>query len=278
MNIFFENILGEHVFNNQLILTKKPKKHVRDPKPKELMQILTHFKDRGYFNDFRKENLRITKEKIKKSVTEDLFIVQCSNSIYEINKTINTHVKRLREWVGYPMPELCEKIKDNDVFVEQVVKFTKPGDNDDMSQVIDKEHLVQVQNLAKMILTLIKERDHQIDYMEKIMEKICPNLNYLAGTIVGGKLLALVGSLERLAMAPASKIQLLGAEEALFRHLRTGARPPKHGIIHEHPFVSQAKHKGKAARQLADKISIAVKVDFFKGEFIANKLREGLNR
>jgi nucleolar protein 56 len=73
---------------------------------------------------------------------------------------------------------------------------------------------------------------------------------------------------------------VLGAEKALFRHLRTGAKAPKYGILHEHPLISQAKkpEHGKIARLLADKIAIAAKVDFFKGKFVGNKLKKDIER
>jgi len=104
------------------------------------------------------------------------------------------------------------------------------------------------------------------------MDKICPNINKIAGTTIGARLLNYAGSLKRIATIPASKIQLYGAEKALFRHLKTGARSPKYGIIHEHPIVLNAKEQGKAARVLADKIALCAKVDYFKGDFIADKI------
>ena len=75
-----------------------------------------------------------------------------------------------------------------------------------------------------------------------------------------------------------STIQVLGAEKALFRHMKTGAKPPRHGIIIKHPLISSAKQKehGKRARTLADKIAIAVKVDYFKGKFIGDTLKKGI--
>ena len=98
--------------------------------------------------------------------------------------------------------------------------------------------------------------------------------------IWGARLIALAGSFERLATLPASTIQILGAEKALFRHIKTGAKSPKHGVILQHPLVLDAKAKGKAARQVADKISIAARIDFFKGEFrgdiLIKELREKL--
>ena len=92
------------------------------------------------------------------------------------------------------------------------------------------------------------------------------------------KLMALAGSLKHLSQIPASTVQLLGAEKALFRHMTTGAKCPKYGILFQHPYVSQAKKQvqGKIARLLADKISIAVKVDYFKGAFIGDTLKEQL--
>ena len=109
---------------------------------------------------------------------------------------------------------------------------------------------------------------------------IAPNLTAVAGSNVASKLISLAGNLERLSKFPAPKIQLMGAEVALFRHLQTGAKPPKHGVILEHPLVSSAKKhlKGKIARKLADKISIAAKIDFFKGEFMGEYLLETLKK
>ena len=110
------------------------------------------------------------------------------------------------------------------------------------------------------------------------MGEYCPNLKELAGSTIGAKLLEHTGSLKRLVMMPASTIQILGAEKALFRHIKTGARPPKFGLIHDHQFIQSAKRneQGKRARALADKLSLAVKMDYFKGEFIAKRLKTEL--
>ncbi len=110
------------------------------------------------------------------------------------------------------------------------------------------------------------------------MKDYCPNITVVAGVMVGAKLIALAGDLKRLILFPSSTVQLLGAEKALFRHMKTGARVPKHGIIHEHALVAKAskENKGKAARALADKISMAAKIDYFKGEFIGDKLKKKL--
>ena len=110
------------------------------------------------------------------------------------------------------------------------------------------------------------------------MKTYCPNLLAVTGISLGAKLMSKAGSLKRLVLMPASTIQVLGAEKALFRHMKTGAKPPRHGIIIKHPLISSAKQKehGKRARTLADKIAIAVKVDYFKGKFIGDKLNKSI--
>ena len=112
------------------------------------------------------------------------------------------------------------------------------------------------------------------------MKLLCPNITAVAGAVIGAKLLAIAGSLKKLSLFPASTVQLLGAEKALFRHLKTGAKSPKYGILHEHPLIAQAKKKdhGKVARLLADKIAIAAKVDFFKGNYVGDKLKKDIER
>jgi len=112
------------------------------------------------------------------------------------------------------------------------------------------------------------------------MKKYCPNLLELGGITISAKLIELGRSVKHLAMLPASTIQLLGAEKALFRHIKMGNKSPKHGVIINHPIVQKAgrKEKGKAARMLADKLSLCARLDFFKGEFKAKEYREELEK
>ncbi|MEM4706946.1 MAG: hypothetical protein QXW27_05340, partial [Candidatus Methanomethylicaceae archaeon] len=115
-------------------------------------------------------------------------------------------------------------------------------------------------------------------YIDEVMKEVAPNVRELVGSILGARLIALSGGLEALAKKPASTIQVLGAEKALFRALRTGARPPKHGIIFQSPLIHSSPkwQRGKIARTLAGKLSIAARVDAFGGAFIANKLKKEL--
>lgn len=95
------------------------------------------------------------------------------------------------------------------------------------------------------------------------MRKRCPHLTSVAGHVVGARLISAAGSLEKLSRMPSSKIQVLGAEKALFRHLKTGSNPPKYGMIYFHDSVVNAEDKGRAARHLAGKIAIASRQDFY---------------
>ncbi len=236
----------------------------------------------------RKAGIIITKNKIKNSVKQDTLVIQAINNIDELDRVANTLVKRLREWYELYFPEFSKKLRDNEKFVELVLKKKKTellkeiniSSKKSMGANLDETDLRPITELAKRILSLYDLRKSQSDYLELIIKKSYPNMYAITGSQIGAKLISLAGSFEKLAKFPASTIQLLGAEEALFRHLKTGAKSPKYGILHEHPLVTKAKpsEKGKIARALGDKISIAVKVDFFKGKFIGEELKKELEK
>ncbi len=228
------------------------------------------------FEKYYKLNLEETKKKIKESVSSDNFIVQTVSNLGEINKICNILVKRLREWYELYNPEFSRKITDHEKFVNLIIDKNDKKEKDSMGADLSKEDLEPLLKLAKEIDSLYGLKAKQEEYLKKIMQKNNPNITAVAGYLIGAKLISIAGDLKRLVMFPASTVQLLGAEKALFRHMRTGARAPKHGIIHEHPIVSRAKEKGKAARAVADKILLAAKVDFFKGKFIGDKLKKEL--
>ncbi len=113
------------------------------------------------------------------------------------------------------------------------------------------------------------------------MDEVAPNLKALVGGAkLAARLMSLAGGLKELAMMPASTIQVLGAEKALFRHLRTGAKPPKHGVIFQYPAINRSPwwQRGKIARALAGKLAIAARVDYFSGEYIGEELKKELEQ
>ncbi len=274
--------------NKELKTEKKLKERYRieviDITHKKFLNVLDFLKD--YSENFYKANIIITKYKISTSVNEDNLIIQTIDNISEIDKVTNILVKRLREWYSLYFPELDRKIENNKDYAQLIIKKDKDSLTKDlkikfsMGASLRKEDVSQIIELAKHANSLYLLREKNEKYLESIMQKYCKNLNFLAGTLVSAKLIAQAGSLKKLSLFPASTIQVLGAEKALFRHITTGARTPKYGIIMQHPFVQNARKeiKGKAARTLADKISIAAKLDYFKGDFKAPSIKKEMEQ
>jgi nucleolar protein 56 len=245
-------------------------------------EILDHFNDPKYLLKFREANLIITKRKVAESLRPDHLIIQAVNNIDEIDKVGNTLARRLREWYELYNPEFSKSIESHEKFAELIVKKSKDellkeigvSASESMGAEVKGEDLDAIMELAKGLDALYQMRERQVKYVEASMKKHLPNVNAIAGAMIGAKMLAFARSLKRMVLFPASTIQLLGAEKALFRHIKTGAKSPKYGVIVNHPLVARLKpkDKGRAARVLADKISIAAKIDYFKGDFKGDSL------
>lgn len=305
MKFIYTNILGSFVLDSKLKIIdqiefknleeflkkedadkKLKKKHPdSEPLPKEkISQALELFKDKKYFQKFFERNLSLTKQAIKAAVSQDNFITQTISNINELDKAINLLSKRLREWYALYFPELERRIFQQERFAELVLEGEKKillkelDIKETMGTDLAKDDLEEIRELAKNIQNLFFLRKKHEVYLQTVMEKYCPNLLELAGTTIGARLLELGGSLKHLALLPASTIQLLGAEKALFRHLKTGSRSPKYGVIFAHPLIQKAKRQeqGKVARALADKLSMCCRLDYFQGEFKAKDYRKEL--
>jgi nucleolar protein 56 len=283
MKYLFKNIIGEFVFDENFKLVEGSKEKDLQEVPKDkLVEVLKYFKDKKYYSQFYSENLKITKQKIKESVSEDWLIIQAIANVNELDKIVNILSKRLREWYSLYLPEFEDKFTNNEKFSLMILDNDKEklmkefNIKDTMGADLDEVHLQELELLAKEIIGLQQLRSNHEQYLEKIMRKYCPNLTELAGVTIGAKLIELGRSLKHLAMLPASTVQLLGAEKALFRHIKTGSKSPKYGVIFQHPLIQKARRKeqGKAARILADKLSLCARLDFFKGEFKAKEYRK----
>jgi len=282
---YFEDLFENKAIKPELDFEKKFKNIVNlrlnpDDRMDRVFKALEGTKGELY-----SRNLFLTKWQIKKSVQADLLITQASDSISEINKAINLLSKRLREWYSYSLPEIENTIDDHKTLCEQIVQksrkdlMSKNKIDLTMGAELSDPDESAIISLASSILDLFKQKDSKEKYLEKLMKKACPNITAVAGYLIGGKILSYAGSLKSLVLMPASTVQLLGAEKALFRHMvNNKSRPPKHGIIIEHQLLQKAKKddRGKVARSLADKILLAAKVDYFKGEFIGDRLKKEL--
>ena len=235
------------------------------------------------------QNLAIYKIK-KESASEDKHLIQAVNSIDEIDETISKLIERIREWYALYFPEM-DVIKNNETYIklisqnktkEEIIKAKPdafPSSIIDIDEDINIEDLEIMNNYANSIHELQKSRKNIEEYIDHKMESIAPNLRLLVGPTLGAKLISHAGGIKRLAMYPSSTVQIMGAEKALFRHLKSGDRPPKYGLIYQHPQVRGAKwwNRGKIARILAGKISLAVRRDVFTktiDENVAEEFKE----
>src|SRR3989344_2689889 len=273
MAYHYKNILGDFIIDPGFQHYKKGKTTMELPS-EMIRKTLPLFKEKSNFAAFHEKNIELTKKSLRHSVSDDQLITQAISNINELDKVSNTLTKRLREWFSWYYPELSETVTDNKKFAELAVDAKRPSDSFGAS--LEHHHVEEIVLLAKEINKLYSLREKHEEYLETVLKKYCPNLQELAGTTIAAKLLELGKSLKHLAMLPASTIQLLGAEKALFRHILTGSRSPKYGVLFQHPFIQNAQRneRGKAARMLADKLSLCARLDYFKGEFLAKEYRK----
>jgi nucleolar protein 56 len=241
------------------------------------------FKNEGEFKELVQDvNLEITRARLQEAAeADDLVLIQAINALEELDETTGKLAERLREWYTIHFPEL-DKIRSHEFFVNLVADYgnreniIKSGLNDSDLKIersigaeLDESDLKILQDYACSLKSMQEMKKSISKYIESKMDELAPNLKELVGASLGAKLIAHVGGLKRLSMLSSSTIQVLGAEKALFRHLKTGERPPKHGLIYQHPDVRGSKYwvRGKIARALASKISLAVRKDVFTGEF-----------
>lgn len=273
---------------------------------REQIAIETGFvKDDAELNMWtRSVSMELAKVQVKGATEKrDLIVGQAIQTLDDLDRTLNLFMGRLREWYGVHFPELDRLVEKHETFARLVTNLG-PKENFTM-EALEKEDLpknkteqisniaqssmgaditetdlAQIQALSKDISNMYKLRESMETYLDKTMEEVAPNTKAIAGALLGARLIAIAGGLRNLAMRPASTMQVLGAEKALFRSIKTGARPPKHGLIFQHTLLHDAKRwqRGKIARAIAGKLSIAVRADAFGGAYNGDKLKAQLNK
>ena len=285
-----QNILKKKSIDAQ-INSEEENEKIQSSKPSILVEAGLAKDQKDAMSKLRDFAIQLSSSKVTEvSQSPDLHIIQAINSLDDVDKIGNAMSSRLREWYGLHFPEL-DNIIDSIVGYSQIVTAGKRDSLSDkvfedagfpeskvemLSLVreksrggdISEENLEIVQTLAKQILDLHSLRKKVEDHVETQMKTIAPNVSAILGTAVGARILARAGSLKKLATMPASTIQVLGAEKALFRSLKTGSQPPKHGLLFQHPLVHAAPRwqRGKIARAIAAKAAIAARVDVYGGE------------
>jgi nucleolar protein 56 len=192
----------------------------------------------------RKAGIIQAKRAIQDSLTPDKNLIQVIEALDEAHSNFNLSSERFTTWYsqlhGRPRAKL-EDILSNEDLPSQMHSL--------------KNHIENTKKLIKDFSS----------YLDTNSPKIFPNLVNVVGTQLAVRIVSLAGDLSKLARMPASTIQLLGAEKALFRHMADGSPPPKHGILYQHPTIKRAtgKEKGRFSRKLAAKVAIASKIDYF---------------
>ena len=259
------------------------------------------FKD---YNDFIEKmnlwNTDFTKYLMKKSSEEgDKLIIQTVSALDDLDETLNLFSERFREWYSLYFPEMDKLIKKHELYVDVASTYTERENytrtrlkkslpsklartlstvaKKSMGAELSERDLSIIKLFAGEIKSMYKMREELQKYLEELMQEVAPNLTKIAGASLGARLISLTGGIDRLSKLPASTIQVIGAEKALFAHLREGALPPKHGVIFQHPLLQSSPWwvRGKVARALSCKLSIAVRADVF-GNYIADELMEDL--
>lgn len=292
-NIVFENILGTFVFDEKCNFIKREEhakgksKEAAKPNEEQLRKIMKYFSDERFRKEFVNANTDDTKKKMRVHPKDDIIVIETVKSLNELHRVKNILMNRLRDWYGYYNPEFTEQIGNQDKFVELILEKDRKtlmhevGVNKEGSMGIefDKDDLDEIKMLAKEVQHIDSLRESHEKYLAFVLKRIMPNTARIATPGIAAEMLMLSGSLKNMMESPSSTIQLLGAEKSLFRHLKNkGNRAPKYGIIYNHPLVQKASrdNKGKVARLVSSKIDIAVKVDYFKGKYVADMLLDDL--
>ena len=231
-------------------------------------------------------NFALTKDTMQSQPVNDKLIIQAVSAIDDLDKTINLMCMRLREWYSLYFPEASEKLKDNEKFAKYVseILYRTELNNIDIEETIGtdlkSEDLEQHKQFANTIHTLFAERKNLEKYIEKKCKEVIPNMTAIIGAEQASRILAHAGSTEKLAKFPSSTIQILGAEKALFRYLHNIGTSPKHGIIFNTGYIQRTPKdsRGKIARILASKLSIASKIDHYKGDYAGARLKEDMDK
>merc|ERR1711872_841915 len=233
----------------------------------------------GLAHSLSRYKLKFSPDKI------DTMIVQAVSLLDDLDKELNNYIMRCREWYGWHFPELGKIITGNlafvrtvelmgtrdnaktidlsDVLPEEVEEKVKEAAEISMGTEISGEDIINIKHLCQQVVEIQEYRGQLYEYLKNRMMAIAPNLTVLVGELVGARLIAHAGTLMNLAKHPASTVQILGAEKALFKALKTKHDTPKYGLIYHAQLVGQSgtKLKGKVSRMLAAKASLACRVD-----------------
>jgi nucleolar protein 56 len=255
---------------------------------------------RDTFEELRQKMIQSAKEGIKEAYSsEEYALINAINAYLDINKSYNLVYERLTEWYGIYFPEV--EINNSSTLTELALLVTKNPDADfatyleivkdnskakyvyerskeSIGRKMNDDEKAALRNFAELSKSMAESLAALEAYMKIASGRLMPNTTYLTDEKIAAELLSKAGSLERLATMPASTVQLLGAEKALFKHLKFGSKPPKYGVLFKMPEVNAAQRdqRGRIARVYATKICIGLKADYYTKNFIGESLKKSL--
>jgi nucleolar protein 56 len=283
------SVLRQAGLNSQL-MPEDQQQYIQNSKPTLIVKAGFADNEQDALQALREFAINLSSSRVKEASEKlDLHIIQSINALDELDKIINTVGARMREWYGLHFPELDNLVSSLLVYaqivskaglreniiveilqsiglpekkIEVILDAAKRSKGGDMTL----ENLAIVKRLADEVIAQSDLRRVLADHIEVEMETVAPNVKELLTAAVGARIISKAGSLARLATLPASTIQILGAEKALFRALKTGARPPKHGLLFQHPLIHSAPkwQRGKIARAVASKVAISARIDYYR--------------
>ena len=295
-------VLRQAGLNSQL-MPEDQQQSIQGSKPSYIVKAGFAGNDHEAMQALREFAISLSSSRVKEASERlDLHIIQSINALDELDKIINTVGARMREWYGLHYPELDNLVQSLVAYAEVVSRaglrenitadiLQSAGMQDKKVEIIidgarrsrggdmTPENLAIVKRLADQVIAQSDLRRVLSDHIEVAMETVAPTVKELLTASVGARIIAKAGSLARLATLPASTIQVLGAEKALFRALKTGARPPKHGLLFQHPLIHSAPkwQRGKIARAIASKVAIAARIDFYRHTGKDSSIQDRLN-
>lgn len=244
--------------------------------------------DYGFTLDlYRQATIALAKRAVKESVGPDVHLGQAVRTYDDLVSTSNLLSERLHEWYGLHFPEL-ENVVSGDAYVRAIADHGERSAvlsslnlvMDSIGSDVAEEDLSSIRDLAAALRESLSARSKIERYIDARMKEVAPNVSAIAGPVIGARLIMQAGSLRRLASLPSGTVQLLGAEKAMFRHLKEGSRPPKHGILFQHSLVHSAPYwqRGAIARAIAGKICLAARADSYSRTDISGILKGQLDR
>jgi nucleolar protein 56 len=297
-----ETLRGEYTFEVDVV-DSGPGDALREKLPEIARQNNMIKDEEGYYEIGRQVSTLLSRGAVQDALGgKEAQITQTVQLLGELDTSLNGLSSRVREWYGLHYPELSRIIRDHEKYLSFIIEIGErasltqekldaiglqrrettgiiKGAEGSMGAPLSQGDLAEVQRLATQILSLYEYRGKLMEYVGGLASETAPNVSAIAGPTLAAKLIEKAGGIKRMAMMPSSTLQILGAEKALFRAVKTHAKPPKHGLIFQHPYVNAAPRglRGLRARHLAAKLSIAARADAFSGNFIAEQLKKDLD-